>query len=617
MRTWIATLILLVVFGYGLWTLGDQSLWYDEAWTAFAVRNPDPVTFELPRGTRAQITTPLHSALKDARLTIERVRGDVHPPLYFLMIDIWVLLIGDSEFALRYPSLLFGLLTAALMVPLGGIFVGKATYPPLLLGTSLLFVVYTREARMYTLLIALTAAGTLAYWRLLNAPCWRRVVLYSALITLGLYTHYAYALILMVHGLYTFGLALNRSARGRELVYVVGAMSSSVMLFGVWIPIAWAQLTANPVGPLAVPVATSWAAVTALLLLLTAGGWWLSGGLIAVWITTLRQQRGGLLIGMWLLLPPLILFAINANGFAVYQVRYVLLILPAFALALASGLTVVERLPYGDWLARAALLTVVITQMAYVDQLWQHKPDYRGVFTAAAEIRLPDEPILTDFAHRDPAHYYRTRTNLIDGIALDLAWRSHSSSEIDQITDTVTDASSVWVAMPANVAKTWAIVRALIDQGRVVGYREHVENMLIYRFDLRDDTARIELPLTFTLIDDQDMLIATYTGRIAEKQTSTAGDELCLDALFELEPDAPPSHLALTLVQDYNTLIAQTDLTLDVDRACLLIPADTPVGAYTLRLTAYRSANGQRYPVMHDHIWWGYSLFAVQVTITP
>ena len=46
------------------------------------------------------------------------LRQDVHPPLYFLMIDAWVELTGTSVFSMRYFSLLPSLLSVAVVYQL-------------------------------------------------------------------------------------------------------------------------------------------------------------------------------------------------------------------------------------------------------------------------------------------------------------------------------------------------------------------------------------------------------------------------------------------------------------------------------------------------------------------
>lgn len=77
--------ILLVLMGAVLarWPRLPGSLWYDETWYTL-------------------------SGLRGEHLW-RALLHDVHPPLYALVLAVWVRLFGDSEIAVRLPSLLFGL----------------------------------------------------------------------------------------------------------------------------------------------------------------------------------------------------------------------------------------------------------------------------------------------------------------------------------------------------------------------------------------------------------------------------------------------------------------------------------------------------------------------------
>lgn len=123
---WIVALAALL----RLATLGAESLWYDESFTSWIVKLPF-----------AQM--------------VEAIRGDVHPPLWYLIEWVWVRIAGDSEFALRLPAALFGVLSVVLIY-----YVGKAAGfddRVSLLGALLVAVMpghiyYSQDARMYPLL---------------------------------------------------------------------------------------------------------------------------------------------------------------------------------------------------------------------------------------------------------------------------------------------------------------------------------------------------------------------------------------------------------------------------------------------------------------------------------
>ena len=86
--------------------------------------------------------------------------ADIHPPLYYLLVAVWAKLAGTSEFALRFPSVVTGVLVVGLTYWLGRRCLGLL---PGLLGSifaagSGLLIYYSQEARMYELMACLGLA---------------------------------------------------------------------------------------------------------------------------------------------------------------------------------------------------------------------------------------------------------------------------------------------------------------------------------------------------------------------------------------------------------------------------------------------------------------------------
>jgi uncharacterized membrane protein len=148
-----------------------------------------------------------------------------------LLLRPWRSLGGDSEFALRYPSALFG----ALAVPCGFVLARQLGFSRriglllgLLLATSPYLVWYGQEAKMYTLLLVLVSIAFIAYLKALTPtpalpltplapsgvsearPARRRAggglgwgwwIVFVAATTLSFYTHILSPLMLPVYGL--------------------------------------------------------------------------------------------------------------------------------------------------------------------------------------------------------------------------------------------------------------------------------------------------------------------------------------------------------------------------------------------------------------------------------
>lgn len=168
-------MIYLILIGSALLRFYNNAavaLWHDEAFSALYMRYP---FMEM----------------------IERIRLDVHPPLYYLILRAWVVFAGDSLLSLRLLSIIFGVLT----VWIGYLVVKTAFGNRRLADIAALFLAinpfqiqYAVEARMYTLgtfLILLasyfllkalgkdTASSRIRYW-----------AGFSLTISACLYTHY-------------------------------------------------------------------------------------------------------------------------------------------------------------------------------------------------------------------------------------------------------------------------------------------------------------------------------------------------------------------------------------------------------------------------------------------
>ncbi len=152
-RLFAPLLILLILIILGFWlrvhNLDAFSFWTDEGLTPERSGYPVPVI------------------LRNIILIQNVVTTDTHPPLYYLIIHATRPLLGLSDFAFRYPSVLFGVLLIPLIYQLGRRLGGPAVglLVALLAAANPLQVYYSQEARMYTLLVLLVTGMSYILWR--------------------------------------------------------------------------------------------------------------------------------------------------------------------------------------------------------------------------------------------------------------------------------------------------------------------------------------------------------------------------------------------------------------------------------------------------------------------
>jgi len=172
------------------------------------------------------------------------VTGDVHPPLYFALMNGWQRLASDSPLALRLPSLLAYTASvfvfAAALRPAGGTAAVRSAAVALF-ALSPALVYYGSEARMYALTVLLATASLACIVRLHDERGAARQSDATALAvaaTLLVYTHYTGLFFLCGVGLAWLLRCLRRRAEWRPFVrFAVLAGVGTVL----WLPVILEQ----------------------------------------------------------------------------------------------------------------------------------------------------------------------------------------------------------------------------------------------------------------------------------------------------------------------------------------------------------------------------------------
>jgi len=209
-RATVALLAVLVLAAaVRLVRLGDESVWLDEA-------------------------TSIRIASRGVAYAIRTRSQSLHPPLYESLLSLWVAAAGTSEAAVRLPSAAFGILACYFIYLLGRDLADRHTgLIAALLGALTYFpIYYAREARMYAMLMALTAASMWLMWRALQHGTARRWVA-LALVNIALaYTHLFGGLVVVIQNLY-FAVVWLRRRRG--LKAWVAVQAGTVLALLPWV----------------------------------------------------------------------------------------------------------------------------------------------------------------------------------------------------------------------------------------------------------------------------------------------------------------------------------------------------------------------------------------------
>lgn len=161
---------------------------------------------------------------------------DVHPPLYYFILHYWMLLFGTSAFAMRLLSALFGVLAIPMIYLVGRQLFNKEAglVGALILAISPLNVIYSQDARMYSLMVLLGLLSTYFFLRFLQKSNGLVAAAYILSTTLLLYTHVYGWFVVITQNIWVVALVLSRNRALRPKSWVT-LQVIIVLLFAPWI----------------------------------------------------------------------------------------------------------------------------------------------------------------------------------------------------------------------------------------------------------------------------------------------------------------------------------------------------------------------------------------------
>ncbi|MGK5095303.1 glycosyltransferase family 39 protein, partial [Deltaproteobacteria bacterium TL4] len=190
------------------WT---QSLWRDEAFSVW-----------ISQSTLAEV--------------IQRTSGDFNPPLYYLLLNLWMKLFGNSEVALRGMSLMFSLIFLIVVYYFAkSLFKSEraAVFTTIFMAVNPMLLYFAFELRMYSLLVLF---ATLSMY-FLHAKNWKWYIVAS---TLGMYTQPFMAFVILSQCVYML--------LTKQLVQLIKNGIVIGLLYLPWVPTLLSQFRAS--GPM-------------------------------------------------------------------------------------------------------------------------------------------------------------------------------------------------------------------------------------------------------------------------------------------------------------------------------------------------------------------------------
>lgn len=495
---WTAGFVAVLLAGafVRLYRLGAESLWLDEIYSVLDVTT---------RSTGELVFMPFIK---------------LHLPLYYLVLEAWVELVGVSEASVRIPSVVFGI------AAIGAVYlVGTSLYDRpvgLLSGALLAFsryhVHYSQEARMYSLLVLLTALSF--YWLVRVARTGSRADVGGYLVTTLLlaYTHPFSLFVLLTQNLYVVTAPFVggrdsltiRLRRWIGLQAVVGALIAPWVLYAIYDVIAnegspgWideptlAQLASLPlkyVGwdwPRELPIEGELLSLVRLLITLLV----VVSALFAATNRSLVRSEGrhggpalertggspnrAYLLALWATIPILAPAALSLALDPMLSVRYTIPASLGLFVLIAAG---IRQLRYANLnvVLAALLVTSFLVPLAGYYGV-EHRPEWEeatGYVDANAE---PDDLVLVHYSplSATPFRYYLDRNDLrIESVS--------NSPDNEGLRDALADEGTVWVVY---IPPDGEHIRSAVEANHQLTHHRSYYDVEVYRYEPIDDDAR-------------------------------------------------------------------------------------------------------------------------------
>jgi len=596
-QKFIIAALTLLAFGLRVYRLNAQSYWIDEAWTIFYARLSLPELWHYLQTIRAA------------------------PPLYHLLTMYWVQLLGDGEFALRYLSLLFSVmavpLTYRLGKTLGGFRLGLLAAS--LMAVSPYQIWHAQDARNYSML---TAASVLSMWSfvaLWRRGGWRWWLLYVFGTLLAVFTHYHGLMIIGVQGLF-FLITMHRhwryylrwaAALLLILLPLVGwlTLGSTLWQADHWLPLVgmgesyWRSAAAYSTGELTPPP-------LALYFTLIFIAFYLAGLIYAVrqnWQPWRGWEMAAFLLA-YTLAPNAAAWLYSLLKTPVYLERYLIVVQPAYLLAVSLGVLALAKLPRrrAGYAASATALLALLGINGWV--LHQHytnpayaKENWRGVIQTIENFSQPGDAILLtgDGGEKLFAYYYHGNLPVYYNFNTPVPPPDQARQQLAQI---AAAHRRLWFT-PYGV-EIDAVLEDWLAQNSYPAWHSWLGRKRLALYGLQADAARREnLNAQFTAADGSGLTLLSAELPAAPV---AAGDVLPLNLTWQTAAPLPADYqLSVRLSNPTGDIFAQSDWPPlpaaaawqpgqpRTDRRAMWLPADAPPGDYLLQLVVYNPATGQ------------------------
>jgi uncharacterized membrane protein len=466
--------------------IGDQSMWLDEGISYWNQKQPDMIAW----------------------ISVK----DVHPPVYFWLLHIWIQLTGTTAVAMRMFSALAAMLSVAAVVPLARLIARSRTedsarsreeywlipiLAALLLAMSDSEISLAQDVRMYSLRTLLALASVFFYVRWSRKPENLRALLWIGTLVALYHINYIGVFMGAIEGLHALFFL-----RGRKRVSAIGLLALSGILFAPWFLIyGWGQRNTDPGIDAALP--SNWGTLVELGFKYFSQMWPLMIGLMLFGLVRYEDGRlqwrplnSTFLLAAWIGFTVGVTFVINF-WLDFLSPRRILLLSPALALLTARGLANFKN-PARIFL----IIVIVVYGVATVDDYYPKAP-WNKVANNLALYAQPDQLVLMEIYRDDFTmdYYIDQKLSTTTPRASLRMWREdHASEYPNGLIDQTNQQPTVWLV---HWSPDQSAFRFLAQTGHVQTAKLSVkwgdDSLNVFRFDRMPDASVAQFSNGMTL----------------------------------------------------------------------------------------------------------------------
>jgi mannosyltransferase len=471
---WLLIAILLLAFAARIGGLTAQSLWRDEV---------DALRF-----SQAPLTT----------MVANFTRPGWNGPLFYVFLRTWVVLAGQSAFALRYLSLCFGVLAVA-----GTYRIARSWFSApvpvlaaLLMATSPYMVWYGQEAKMYALLSLVAIATIYVYDQALKGGHWANWALVLVLTWVAIGVHIMGGLLIPVMIVLYFVWWPAARAQWRQGLLALAGLLVPALIALPWVwpllvrggdightfvsLLGMTRVMAHAFSRGILPKGQVWPMGLSLFGLLAGSLLWTGPGASSkrgaarkyrARDAELRMRIGDVVaLWVWIVVPILGLYIISLRV-PMFVDRYLIWIGPAFYVLLARGLSQIQR-------RSMALFAVCLVFLLWFDgqgivqqTTTPIKSDFRSAAEYVRERRQPDELVLfhISYVRYTFEYYYGDASPWAEGIPTDATTAEDAVDAL--MRERTAGYDSVWLVLseaemwdPRGMTLAWLEAHATVEE---------------------------------------------------------------------------------------------------------------------------------------------------------